>query len=193
MPGVREWISGAPADAQLAADTTGRDEAAPEMTTDTPSMQSETPTLPTDETVTVATPVEPAAVDATATDKYAFSETASQQDPQAADSASSLPPITSTPSEPVEGEQGAQENSVAVIPPQPTSDLPVVDANEIGTDQSANATDTAPLGTGTDPVTDTTSVAVCRPIRRLARTFRPKRQSLRPMRLPRRLCRVRAM
>ena len=45
VPGVREWVSGAPADAQLAADTTARGEAAPEMTTDTPPMQSEQPTL----------------------------------------------------------------------------------------------------------------------------------------------------
>jgi hypothetical protein len=160
VPGVREWVSDAPADAQLAADTAARGGAAPEMTTDTPPMQSETPTLPTDEAVTVATPVEPAAVDITATDKYAFSETASQQDSQAADSASSLPPLTSSPSEPVEGTQGVQEKSVAVIPPQPMSDLLAVGANETGSDQSADATDTAPPGTGTGPVSDTTSVAV---------------------------------
>ena len=47
-----------------------------------------------------------------------------------------------------------------MIPPQPMSDLPVADANVTGTDQSATATDTAPLETGTDPVSDTTSIAV---------------------------------
>jgi hypothetical protein len=156
VPQVREWLNVATADAELARNTTARETAAQEpgaqetaaqdSTVNIPPVQTDPPALPADETFTASAPP---AVDTAAADPYAFPETGSQPESQGAETASS------TPAEPVEGaQQATPENSVAVIPPQPATEMPAVGANEGPPDQSAAAAaDILPPEPGTELAT----------------------------------------
>jgi hypothetical protein len=172
VPGVREWVTGAPAATELASDTTASEDTTQETTADTTRIQSDLSSAQVDEPPDTGTPSDTPAVSGAASDPYAFPETTSQQDSQVVESATAPPlgadadsqPTTQVPSNPVEGGLPAQENQIAAIPPPTTTEAPAFGANEIPADQSAAAADAAQLEPGIDPATSDTTTSIADPL-----------------------------
>jgi hypothetical protein len=148
MPGVREWITGAPVGTEMAADTNTEGEiAAPIVANTAPPTETVASTTPADEGNTATSTPQPTSTGTTTQDPYDFPDAAAQDSQATANT--DVPPGGTETTEPIEGPPGIQESSTALIPPQPTQGVPTASGSEtIPPDQSAAATDPAPAQPG---------------------------------------------